>query len=87
MTQGPRLETAAEIERMQRDGCDIVGMTSMPEASLARERDMDYACCSLVVNWAAGKTDEVITMDIIEQNLTQGMDNILKLLGTALSRQ
>lgn len=87
VTQGPRLETAAEIARMERDGCDIVGMTSMPEASLAREKDIAYACCSLVVNWAAGKTDEIITMEVIEQNLKQGMDNVLKLLGEALSQQ
>lgn len=53
-TQGPRLETIAEIRRMQRDGCNIVGMTGMPEASLARELDMAYANLSLVVNWAAG---------------------------------
>lgn len=53
-TQGPRLETAAEIERLKRDGADIVGMTGMPEAALARELDIDYACCALVVNWAAG---------------------------------
>ena len=53
-TQGPRLETAAEIARMRRDGCDLVGMTGMPEAVLARELDIDYACLALVANWAAG---------------------------------
>jgi 5'-methylthioinosine phosphorylase len=53
-TQGPRLETAAEIARMRRDGCDLVGMTGMPEAVLAREIGMDYACLALVANWAAG---------------------------------
>ena len=53
-TQGPRLETAAEIQRLKRDGCDIVGMTGMPEAALARELEIEYACCALVVNWAAG---------------------------------
>lgn len=53
-TQGPRLETAAEVQRLKRDGADIVGMTGMPEASLARELEIDYACCALVVNWAAG---------------------------------
>lgn len=55
VTQGPRLETAAEIERMARDGCDIVGMTALPEAALAREVAMDYAICAVVVNWAAGR--------------------------------
>lgn len=54
VTQGPRLETCAEITRLRRDGCDLVGMTGMPEAVLARELDMDYACLALVANWAAG---------------------------------
>ena len=53
-TQGPRLETRAEIERLRRDGCDLVGMTGMPEAALARELNIDYACLALVANWAAG---------------------------------
>lgn len=53
-TQGPRLETRAEIARLRRDGCDLVGMTGMPEAALARERNMAYACIALVANWAAG---------------------------------
>ena len=54
ITQGPRLETRAEVERLRRDGCDVVGMTSMPEAALAREMGLDYACLALVANWAAG---------------------------------
>lgn len=53
-TQGPRLETAAEIERMARDGADVVGMTGMPEAVLAREMGLDYAMLCVVVNAAAG---------------------------------
>ena len=55
-TQGPRLESAAEIERMARDGCDVVGMTGMPEAGLARELDLPYASICLVVNRAAGRS-------------------------------
>jgi 5'-methylthioinosine phosphorylase len=54
VTQGPRLETAAEIARMKRDGCAMVGMTAMPEAVLARELDIDYAICAIAVNHAAG---------------------------------
>lgn len=54
VTQGPRLETAAEIARLARDGCAMVGMTAMPEAALARERSMRYAICAGVVNFAAG---------------------------------
>lgn len=53
-TQGPRLETTAEVQRLKSDGCDIVGMTLMPEASLAREKGLEYASICLVVNWAAG---------------------------------
>src|SRR5512141_2581832 len=54
-TQGPRLETAAEIDRLERDGADIVGMTGMPEASLARELGLSYAAIAVVVNHAAGR--------------------------------
>jgi purine nucleoside phosphorylase len=84
VTQGPRLETAAEIKRMKQDGCDIVGMTAMPEASLARELEMGYAQLSLVVNWAAGagpateavageqQRHEIITMDEIRELIAEG---------------
>ena len=54
-TQGPRLETAAEINRLERDGADFVGMTAMPEAVLAREAGVEYACIAMVVNPAAGR--------------------------------
>jgi 5'-methylthioadenosine phosphorylase len=54
-TQGPRLETAAEIERIARDGGDMVGMTGMPEAVLAREAGLAYATIGVVVNHAAGR--------------------------------
>ena len=69
-TQGPRLETRAEIARLRRDGCDLVGMTGMPEAALARELGVDYACLSLVANWAAGCADEMsISLPEIFANL------------------
>lgn len=80
VTQGPRLETAAEIERLERDGADIVGMTGMPEAALARELEIEYACCALVVNRAAGKGEDCISMAMIEHNLKQGMHQVLALL-------
>jgi len=79
-TQGPRLETAAEISRMERDGCDLVGMTGMPEAALARELKLEYATCAIVANWAAGKTKGEITMSEIEQNLKAGIANTTLLL-------
>jgi 5'-methylthioadenosine phosphorylase/5'-methylthioinosine phosphorylase len=72
VTQGPRLETAAEIERMRRDGCDLVGMTAMPEAVLARERGLQYATLGYVVNWAAGRPFcTEIRADEIEANLAR----------------
>lgn len=81
VTQGPRLETAAEIRRMESDGCDVVGMTAMPEAALARELGLCYASCNVVANWAAGKgTEKVITMDEIQNNLTIGMAQVRTLL-------
>jgi 5'-deoxy-5'-methylthioadenosine phosphorylase len=85
-TQGPRLETAAEVTRMERDGCDIVGMTGMPEAALAREFELCYASCSVVSNWAAGKQETVISMKEIEKNLIYGMEQV-KLLLTVLLRE
>src|SRR5690606_40720472 len=65
VVQGPRLETAAEIVRLERDGCDIVGMTGMPEAGLARERGIPYAALAVVVNQAAGKSGcQIILVEI-----------------------
>jgi 5'-methylthioinosine phosphorylase len=83
-TQGPRLESAAEILRMERDGCDIVGMTGMPEAALARELEIPYASISVVANWAAGKSDGPITMAEIQSNLRKGMGRTLTLLQAAI---
>ena len=83
-TQGPRLETVAEIARLERDGCDIVGMTGMPEAALARELELDYACLALVVNPAAGKSTAVITMAEIEQALHDGMGKVKSTLARVL---
>ena len=79
-TQGPRLESAGEIRRMQQDGCDLVGMTGMPEAGLARELELNYVCLAVVVNWAAGKSEGEITMAEIEFHLKQGMQDIHTLL-------
>lgn len=87
VTQGPRLETAAEIDRLERDGCDIVGMTGMPEACLARELSLEYACLSLVVNPAAGRSDSVITMEQIEQAIEKGMGKVRRLIERALAIQ
>lgn len=79
-TQGPRLETKAEIARMERDGCDTVGMTGMPEAALAAELKLPYASLCLVVNWAAGKSDHIITMDEIHEAIRIGMSSVKAIL-------
>ncbi|NMY75847.1 S-methyl-5'-thioinosine phosphorylase [Pseudomonas sp. WS 5071] len=84
-TQGPRLETVAEIARLERDGCDIVGMTGMPEAALARELELEYACLALVVNPAAGKSTAIITMAEIEQALHDGMGKVKATLARVLA--
>ena len=84
-TQGPRLETAAEIERLERDGCDVVGMTGMPEAALAREIGLCYATCAVVANWAAGKSEGVIAMEAIQRQLVQGMDKVKTLLSQVMN--
>ena len=80
VTQGPRLETAAEIDKLERDGCSMVGMTGMPEAALAREQGMAYATCAVSVNWAAGRGEGAITMQEIEVSLKGGMEKVRKVL-------
>ncbi|MEM8843768.1 MAG: S-methyl-5'-thioinosine phosphorylase [Pseudomonadota bacterium] len=79
-TQGPRLETAAEIKKLEKDGCDIVGMTGMPEAALARELDIAYAHCTMSVNWAAGRSEELITLEAIRECTEAGMEKVRHLL-------
>ena len=83
-TQGPRFETAGEIRRMERDGADIVGMTGMPEAALARELDIRYATIAVVVNRAAGKEENIISLKEIEAHLEAGMTRVRKLLESAI---
>ncbi|EAT13237.1 S-methyl-5'-thioinosine phosphorylase [Bermanella marisrubri] len=84
-TQGPRLETAAEIRSMREDGCDVVGMTGMPEAALARELNIPYASVCLIVNWGAGMTQTPITMNEIKAVLESGMHRVRNLVQTFLS--
>lgn len=81
VTQGPRLETKAEIARMKRDGCDLVGMTGMPEAALARELRLEYACLAIVANWAAGcGTGEEITMAEVLANVEAASNGLPELI-------
>lgn len=81
-TQGPRLESAAEIDRLERDGADIVGMTGMPEAVLARELDAPYAAICAVANWAAGRGDSAtaIHFDRIEEVLQVSLGNVRRVI-------
>jgi 5'-methylthioinosine phosphorylase len=85
-TQGPRLETRAEIARMRRDGCDLVGMTGMPEAALARELQLEYACLALVANWAAGCGGEAgISLPEIFANLETATAHVPPIIAALLA--
>jgi 5'-deoxy-5'-methylthioadenosine phosphorylase len=73
VTQGPRLETRAEVDRLAGEGVEYIGMTGMPEAVLARELALDYACLAVLVNRAAGRGEAAIHADL-EENLTRGAE-------------
>jgi len=81
-TQGPRLETAAEIERLGRDGADLVGMTGMPEAALAREISLEYAAIAVIANYAAGRGDSqrAIPLDKIAAVLEEAMGRVRRII-------
>ncbi|MBA2352330.1 MAG: S-methyl-5'-thioinosine phosphorylase [Burkholderiales bacterium] len=81
-TQGPRLETAAEIDRLARDGADIVGMTGMPEAALAREIGLSYAAIAVVANYAAGRkaSMERVKLDAIYAVLQESLSKVKSVL-------
>lgn len=81
-TQGPRLETRAEIDRLERDGADMVGMTGMPEAVLARELELDYVTVAVVVNHAAGRGDSAdgVHLDQIEATLRATLGRVRRIL-------
>jgi 5'-methylthioinosine phosphorylase len=81
-TQGPRLETAAEIDRLARDGADIVGMTGMPEAALARELNLEYAAIGVIANFAAGRGDSArrIALEEIEGVLDVAMGRVRRII-------
>jgi len=85
-TQGPRLETAAEIDRLERDGAHIVGMTGMPEAVLAREADLPYATLSVVINYAAGRGDSRMRVELsqYEEVLQQSVARAARVLELAV---
>ena len=84
VTQGPRLESAAEIRKYAREGCDMVGMTGMPEAALARELHMAYACLAVSVNWAAGVQGLGDIHAEIAQSIEDGMAKVRAVLAKAL---
>jgi 5'-methylthioadenosine phosphorylase len=81
-TQGPRLESAAEINRLERDGADLVGMTGMPEAALARELGLEYAAIAVVANYAAGRGDSehAISLDKITAILDEAMGRVRRVI-------
>lgn len=80
VTQGPRLETAAEVRRLARDGCTLVGMTTLPEAALAREASISYASLCVIANSAAGLGSEPISMEAIDRTLARGMGRVVQVL-------
>lgn len=86
-TQGPRLETAAEVDRLERDGVDIVGMTGMPEAVLARELGLSYAAICVVVNFAAGRGESRagISLEKIDAVLSQSLVRVSLIMETLVS--
>ena len=86
-TQGPRLETAAEINRLERDGADLVGMTGMPEAVLARELDLPYAAIGVVANFAAGRGDSASRIELaaIEGVLEEAMGRVRRIIETLVA--
>jgi 5'-methylthioinosine phosphorylase len=81
-TQGPRLETAAEINRLEGDGADVVGMTGMPEAALAREIGLEYAAIAVVANYAAGRGDSqrAVPLDRIQAVLDEAMGRVRRII-------
>jgi 5'-methylthioadenosine phosphorylase len=81
-TQGPRLESAAEIERLERDGAHMVGMTGMPEAVLARELGLDYAAIAVSANFAAGRGDSAhaVPLERIEAVLAEAMGRVRRII-------
>ena len=83
--QGPRFETPAEINRIENDGGDVVGMTGMPEAALAGEKGLCYACVNYVVNPAAGRGQKKIDMDAIGEAWKAGNENLNNLLEETLT--
>ncbi len=87
-TQGPRLETAAEINRLERDGAELVGMTGMPEAALARELGLEYAAIAVVANCAAGRGDSVhgVSLDRIGTVLEEAMSKVRKIIGQLVTQ-
>ena len=82
VTQGPRLDTAAEVARYESDGANFVGMTGMPEAIIAKELSLEYAALCIVSNWAAGRGDstEKVTPIFLQDSFGDLSDKIHLLL-------
>jgi 5'-methylthioadenosine phosphorylase len=89
VTQGPRLETAAEVDRLERDGADVVGMTGMPEAALAREIELDYAAIAVVVNHAAGRgaSSRGVNLQDIEAVLDRTLVRVRRILEEVVAQR
>ncbi len=87
VTQGPRFETVAEVNRLEKDGCDVVGMTAMPEAVLARELDIGYATIGIVGTKAAGRSDGLhVSIDEITSVVEASMEQMYRLFALLLKQ-
>lgn len=84
--QGPRLESAAEVRKARQDGCDMAGMTSLPEAGLARELGLDYAGIAVISNWGAGVTEDRLCEDNIAETLEEPMSRVRRVVSALIEQ-
>jgi 5'-methylthioadenosine phosphorylase len=82
--EGPRFETAAEIQALRRLGCDLVGMTNVPECILARELELCYAAIAVVTNFAAGISKTKLTHEEVAELMAKNIERVKSLIFTAV---
>ena len=84
-TDGPRYETPAEIRMFSLLGGDLVGMTNVPEVTLAQEAEMCYATISMVTNMAAGISETKLTHQEVMDAMAANSGNFRRLIMTLLA--
>lgn len=85
-TEGPRFETAAEVRALRRLGCDLVGMTNVPECVLTRELEICYVAVAVVTNFAAGISKAKLTHTEVVELMKENIGRVQKLLFEAIPR-